>query len=539
MADKLKEIPGKILKWWNKFTNKQKTIIVAITAAVIFTFVIIMYTFSRPQYTKLGTYETRESAAAIIDILNEAGITHKESSDARTIEVLVSQESQANYALGAAGYVPDSLTYSSFVQSSMSTTSADRENMYKDYLQKELENAFKMSTPVKGVTVLIERPSQTGTLSSAAQKEESHAYIHVDVTDDFTSANATAMARAAATFLGNKSTANITILDQNLNILFSGGDDYSPSGPASSMLELQSQVQNAVNTQVRNVLLGTNQFQMIDVASNMVVDFATYENKIREYSPSAGREQGMVEQQDTFSSESTSGVEGYPGTDSNGGNLTGYENPDYGSSSSSSQEQSIRYQNNVSDSLVNIPAGSIKMDESSISVSMITIREYYEENVRRQGLLDGGLTWEDFKEANRADIKQEVDPDFYQMVSKASGISEDNISIIAYETPVFHDEEGLSITGTDIASIVLILLILGLLVFVILRSMGPRKKKEQEEEELPSLEKLVQSTAPESTVEDIDTESKSEVRKMVEKFVDENPEAAANLLRNWLNEEWN
>jgi len=26
--------------------------------------------------------------------------------------------------------------------------------------------------------------------------------------------------------------------------------------------------------------------------------------------------------------------------------------------------------------------------------------------------------------------------------------------------------------------------------------------------------------------------------KLVEKFVDENPEAAANLLRNWLNEDW-
>jgi len=25
---------------------------------------------------------------------------------------------------------------------------------------------------------------------------------------------------------------------------------------------------------------------------------------------------------------------------------------------------------------------------------------------------------------------------------------------------------------------------------------------------------------------------------MIEKFVDENPESAANLLRNWLNEDW-
>ena len=102
---------------------------------------------------------------------------------------------------------------------------------------------------------------------------------------------------------------------------------------------------------------------------------------------------------------------------------------------------------------------------------------------------------------------------------------------------MFYDKEGLSISGTDILSIVMIVLILALLGFVVLRSMGPRKKPEQEEEEL-SVEKMLQST-PEPTVEDIDVETKSETRKMIDKFVDENPEAAANLLRNWLNEDWN
>ena len=42
----------------------------------------------------------------------------------------------------------------------------------------------------------------------------------------------------------------------------------------------------------------------------------------------------------------------------------------------------------------------------------------------------------------------------------------------------------------------------------------------------------------EHQVEDIDLETKSEIRLMVEKFVDENPDASAQLLRNWLNEEW-
>ena len=36
----------------------------------------------------------------------------------------------------------------------------------------------------------------------------------------------------------------------------------------------------------------------------------------------------------------------------------------------------------------------------------------------------------------------------------------------------------------------------------------------------------------------IEVETKSETRKAIEKFVDENPEAAAALLRNWLNDDW-
>ena len=65
-----------------------------------------------------------------------------------------------------------------------------------------------------------------------------------------------------------------------------------------------------------------------------------------------------------------------------------------------------------------------------------------------------------------------------------------------------------------------------------------RSRQEATEEEELSVESMLQST-PESVLEDIDVETKSETRKMIEKFVDDNPEAAANLLRNWLNEDWN
>lgn len=534
MADKLKEIPGKILEWWNKFTNKQKTIIIAIVAGVIFTFAIIIYAFSRPQYTRLDTYENSQDAADVIKILDDAGITHRESTDLRTIEVETSQLAQANYALAAGGYTPGDLKYSDYVQSSMSTTSADRENQYTLLLQRQIEEALCTLNQVKDATVIINRPKQTGTL--IAQQQEASASIQLTLDGTFTSTNAATMARSVANMLGNESTANITIWDQDANLLFTGGDDYSAAGIAGSLQELQSQVETVLENKVRRVLLGTKQYNMIDVTSHLDIDFASYEETRKEYYANSDRTEGMLAERDRYTSENTNGVGGTPGTDSNGGDLTGYVSPDYSTSQSSEEELSEKYLPNELSQYMQQAAGTaVNYSNSSMSIAMISYREYYEANVKSQGLLDG-ITWEEFKNSHSADVRLDVPQEYYDMAANATGISADRITIIAYESPIFYDKEGVNISATDVLSIVMIILILALLGFVVLRSMISRKTVSEEEE--LSVESMLQSN-PEPEIEDIDVETKSETRKMIEKFVDENPEAAANLLRNWLNEDWN
>lgn len=533
MADKLKEIPAKLLEWWNKFTSKQKTIIIAIVAAVIFTFVILIYVISKPQYTKIGTYASTAESAEIVDILDDAGINHRESSDALTIEVETSQLYQANLALGAAGITSDRLKYSDYVNDSMSTTSSDKEKQYRIYLQAEMEQMLEVFPAVKNATVILNIPNQNGTL--AAQQEETSASITLELDGVLSSANATYLARAVANGVGNDTTANITILDSEGNALFVGGDDYSSAGIANSMQELKNQAESMVANQVKKVLLGTKQYSLIEVTSYLDMDFSEYEKSVKEYYANEGRDEGMLAHRDSFESNSTNAAGGIPGTDSNdGSNTTTYVNPDSTDSEYSQTETSEDFLPNESAEHKITPAGGINYNNSSMAIAMITYREYYEESVRRQGLLDGS-SWEEFKDANGADIRREVDEEYYRMAAMATGISQDQISIIAYESPIFYDEEGMSVTATDIVSIVMIVLILALLGFVVLRSM--RSKKAQPEEEELSVESMLQST-PETVLEDIDVETKSETRKMIEKFVDENPEAAANLLRNWLNDDW-
>lgn len=538
MADRLKELWAKILEWWNRFTAKQKTIIVSVAAVVIFTVAIIIYVFTRPQYVEFITCENAAEAAEVVEILNSAGVSHRESVDGRSIEVEKSQESVASIALGSAGYVPDALNPDVYFSTSMATTSSDRERLWQLYLQDKLGLMFGSLDFVRSATVQVDLPLQNGTLM--AQQEEASAYIQLDLSGTLTPGNAQAIARCAATALGNSNTAKITIMDMAGNLIFPNDEEENPTDTAATFEELRNQAESMVAAQVKRVFLATKHFQDADVVSHLQLDFSTYEEKIRIYNAPDGTTEGLPTVRDEYESSGTSGIEGEPGTGSNDSDYPTYVYPNLSNGESSSSESHVEYLQNERERYVTSPAGGIIYENSSMSIALIRYREYYEDTVKRQGLLDG-TTWEDFKVVNGDDVRLEVDDDYYDMAANATGISRDRITIIAYEAPIFHDSEGWTENSTsNLLSIIMILLILGLLAFVVLRSMRTKKEEQEEEaqEEELSVESMLQSTA-ENTMEVIDVETKSDVRLMVEKFVDENPEAAASLLRNWLNEDWN
>lgn len=79
-----------------------------------------------------------------------------------------------------------------------------------------------------------------------------------------------------------------------------------------------------------------------------------------------------------------------------------------------------------------------------------------------------GTTWDEYKTQNSADTKLDVDSDMYSLVANATGINESNITIIAYESPIFYDKETTPVSWQTVLSVVMLILILGLLVFVVL-----------------------------------------------------------------------
>ena len=531
MTDRLKAIPARVLEWWNKFTSKQKTIIICIAAGIIIALAILVTVLTRPQYELLANCESTKEASQITELLDGASITYTVSDDGYQIKVLSEQVSDANLLLGAnnipaAAYGIDNVTNGGF-----STTESDKQKRYKLYLESKMEEDLVRFETVKKADVQLSLPENDGTLLS--KNEESFASIILELDGEFTQENAAAMAQFVKTALGNENADNITILDSQGNLLFSGEDNYSLTGTANSQLSVKQQAERLVKNEVKKVLLGTNQYDNVEVASNLALDFSSTEITEHDFTPAEGQSQGVLSHESIFSAENINSSGNLPGTDSN--SETTYEMQDSDQSSSSQSEESRDYLPNERVMSQTIPPGLIKYEESSISVTAITYNVQREEEIKAQGLLDG-ISWEEYKAANGARVALPVDDDMINVVSKATGIAVENVAMVAYEEPLFIDKEGLNIQATDVIQVILILIILGLLAFVVFRSMRSEKPAEEEEEEL-SVENLLQST-PESELENIAVEERSETRKLIEKFVDDNPEAAANLLRNWLNEDW-
>ena len=122
------------------------------------------------------------------------------------------------------------------------------------------------------------------------------------------------------------------------------------------------------------------------------------------------------------------------------------------------------------------------------------------------------------------------------MVSKATGIPEENIEIITYDVYNYIPREEVARDWTFYLQILLAVILIAFLLFVVFRGMAPVEVTELEPE--LSVEQLLATTKENQSLEDVEFSEQSETRKMIEKFFEENPEAVAQLLRNWLNEDW-
>ena len=347
------------------------------------------------------------------------------------------------------------------------------------------------------------------------------------------------MASLLAMAVGNDSTKSITIIDNKGNTLFNGaaGNNSTSGVGMNSKLKYKSQIEATTSSSLLRNIVSTGLYDDAVITLNYELDWNTVNTIAKEYTAQEGREEGLYSHSYEQESVGTNGASGTPGTTSNSG--TTYDITDGTTSTSTYTVKEYDYLPNELVTTTNTDPGAIVKNGSSIAVTLIKNVTYEETQAKKLGYLDG-KDWDTFKSENSEPVTLNVDNSWVDIISKGTGIDPANISVVAYQKNSFQDKASSNILSKASfwVQIVLAAAILGIRVLVIIRSARPLTVEEKEPE--LSVEEMLASTREnQPSVDDIDLQEKSETRKAIEKFVDENPEAVALLLRNWLNEDWN
>lgn len=531
MPEQVQKILSRILEWWKKFNTKQKALLISIAATIILALVILSVIVSRPTMVTLITCEDTAKAGEVKQLLDDNHVTYEISQDGLTFSVDEKDNSTAAILLGTNGIPTDGFGIDDVFDGGFSSTEADKNKRYKLYLEEHFADQLESLSNVESASVTIDPPTDDGTI--IARNQETYAAVVLTLNGEMSDEQAAGLAKYIATQVGNKTTDNIVILDSSSNLLFSGGDSDSNMGTASTQFSLKSKVENQVRSKVKDILVGSGLYNHAEVSPEIDIDFDERREATHEYYAPEGQTNGMIDQIKQYESESEGGGAAAPGTDANDDTTYVIQDEDYTHSTVS--DTTTDYQNNEKVTENKSNGGTINYDTSSIAAAVKTYTVYSEDVLRASGALDN-MTFEEYIAANSTPTKETVDQEYYDMISNATGIPAENITIIATNEPVFQYSTG-GRTWSDYLQIIAAVLIFLLLGYVVFRS--TRKEKAPEMEPELSVESLLESTKEnQDELENIGYAEKSETRVLIEKFVEENPEAAASLLRNWLNEEW-
>lgn len=534
MPEQLRGILNRVIEWWKKFTTKQRILLGSIAGVIIIALIILGVVVSRPQMELLTTVESSADAQQIQELLEGEGIDY-DTSDGYSYYVASKDKANASILLGANDIPSEGYDINDAVTGDFSMTTADKDKLYKSYLEKKIATDLADLDIVDSATVSLEIPDDDGTILSNSQ--ESSAGVTLSLNAEMDEEQASGIARYIATCLGNESTEGVTILDRTSGtVLYSGTDMESVTGTANSQLNAKQKQVELMKSEVKAALVNSKVFSDVQVGLNLDMTFDESETSSHTYSTADGSNKGPISSESLYSSNATNGEAAEPGTGSN--DDTTYVTSDDAYSEQEITQEERQYLTDETITKIVHSGGTINYDTSTISVVANRYVVYDQDTMEASGELDD-ITWEEFKRQNADAVEvEDVDSKYLQLVSNATGIPTEQITFLCYEQPMFVDSDGSGRIGvSEVLQIVLTVLIFALLGYVVFRSTRSRKENELEPE--LSVEALLEATSEnKETLEDIGYSEKSDVRILIENFVDENPDAAALLLRNWLNEDW-
>ena len=445
MAERIKQIPKKLLEIWNNWTKKQKTVIVSAVAVFLVAVVILAVVLNQPNYQVLTTCKDYTELSEVTALLKSNSYDYKVADNSLIVQVPKAKLTDAKMLIASENIQSDGYSFDDAMNSSFTTTESDKTKKYAHYLESKLKSDLESMDGIKNATVNIQLADSTNSFYTATS--DASVGVTLKLSKTMEDEKAESIANFLATSVGNTNTDNITILSSDGSTLYSGANNSTVSGVSyNSKLKYKERIENTTKNSLRQGLLATGLYD---------------------------------------------GASGTPGTTSN--DDTTYEVTDGTSSTSTYEVHKYAYLPNELVTTTTKEPGSIVYDSSTLQVTFIKNRIYNEDECKKLGYLDN-MTWDEFKAQNADSVALDVDNTWLDAISRGTGVAQGNINVLAYETHYFEDSDSPSVfqTASFWIQIALAVVILGLLAFVVIRSARPLTVEETEPE--LSVEEMLATT---------------------------------------------
>ena len=521
MNEVFNQIKERVVKFYSGLTRNNKIVLYVSIGLFVILVTVGILRLSRTEYVAIAQGLTDVEAQAITSKLDDLGIPWQTSMGTSVISVPAASASKARMEV-AADIAASNFTWDDvFSSESITMTSQTREQMFIQANRAAVERSIETLNAVERAQVILQIPKESNYFIKDDIQSRASVMLTLARGTSLSEDQVSGIVNLVASSVKDLSPDNITILDST-GIQLNNPNQTTGGFNANSQYDLQYKVQKQLQMDLTKFLERIYGIGNVDVQPRIVLDFNRESETQRLFAPPIeGEITGMVRSATTITENvvNAPGAVGAPGTDTNTGEPTQFVGGDEGGSAYEKASETLNYE----------------------------LNEIYRELVRSQG---------DIKEMsigvliNQQVLVNEVMTDQHRnelvdLIAMSAGTSRENIRIMVnpfsdptalYDVYATEPVEG-TFMGIPVFALVAILLItIAAVVFVVLMI---RRKKEKERLEALALEEERQRALQvEEGLDEIGLgeEDKGSPKYHIEKFVDANPEAAAMLLRAWLND---
>jgi flagellar M-ring protein FliF len=531
MPEILVRLWQRIIELWNGFERSQKIRLVVTAGILGIAIVVGIYFVAKPNFYTVASSTDIAQLTEYKTALDTAKIENHFNENQTAILVNMIDRDNALVALQAGGFLQAGKTFDEALGSiSITSTQDDKKKIWQNWSQSEIEQLLKKGNTIKDVEVILQIPDQSILFENNAETTAA-VKVMAKNPNGLTPEQVNGIIDLVTGAVKGLTPDKVKITDFNMNPLH-GTDTSDEMGAITSQYKMKQQVKEKWEKDIRDLLpASTDSYDAFSIVAEPKLDYDKQTSQSTEYTnPNDSQDPSILSSKSskTTATGDTSGQA--PGTNTNPatGSTTTYPTGTGTGSSYKSESNEVDNIYNKKTTDLNKATGQPVTDLSTVSI-----------------ILKYGSVVKD-----AVNITPQLITDIKNTVSMATGgIPVARISVTSFKiAPVTVIQPTITDQVTQMVNDFGLPIILTLLALALMIMAVPRKKKVLAPiEEMvvnadgtvtagPSGPRFVVPEA-EEPVPEIDLEEKSEIKKQIEKFVTQKPDAVAQLLRNWLQED--